>query len=214
MKPIKQSSILLAMTGASGSLYTQMLLQELLKQTELAIYFIYSKSAQIVAKQEIGWHLSQDIDSSRQFLSDFYQRDLCNCQLLAIDDWFSPVASGSNAADQMIICPCSMGTLAAISYGLSNNLIERAADVVLKEKGRLIIAPRESPLSSIHLENMLKLSQMGALIIPLMPGFYHQPQSVEEIVSFMVMRLLKALGIKSDQLKKWGDPPSITYKAV
>jgi probable aromatic acid decarboxylase len=214
MKYIKQSSILLAMTGASGSLYTQMLLQELLEQTELAIYFIYSKSAQIVAKQEIGWHLSQDIDSSRQFLSDFYQRDLCNCQLLAIDDWFSPVASGSNAADQMIICPCSMGTLAAISYGLSNNLIERAADVVLKEKGRLIIAPRESPLSSIHLENMLKLSQMGALIIPLMPGFYHQPQSVEEIVSFMVMRLLKALGIKSDQLKKWGDAPSITYKAV
>lgn len=111
MKYIKQSSILLAMTGASGSLYTQMLLQELLEQTELAIYFIYSKSAQIVAKQEIGWHLSQDIDSSRQFLSDFYQRDLCNCQLLAIDDWFSPVASGSNAADQMIICPCSMGDI-------------------------------------------------------------------------------------------------------
>lgn len=210
MKPIKQSSILLAMTGASGSLYTQMLLQELLKQTELAIYFIYSKSAQIVAKQEIGWHLSQDIDSSRRFLSDFYQRDLCNCQLLTIDDWFSPVASGSNGVDQMVICPCSMGTLASISHGISDNLIERAADVVLKEKGRLIISPRESPLSSIHLENMLKLSQMGALIIPLMPGFYHQPQSVEEIISFMVMRLLKALGIKSDKLKKWGDPLSIT----
>jgi polyprenyl P-hydroxybenzoate and phenylacrylic acid decarboxylases len=210
MKPIKQSSILLAMTGASGSLYTQMLLQELLKQTELAIYFIYSKSAQIVAKQEIGWHLSQDIDSSRRFLSDFYQRDLCNCQLLTIDDWFSPVASGSNGVDQMVICPCSMGTLASISHGISDNLIERAADVVLKEKRRLIISPRESPLSSIHLENMLKLSQMGALIIPLMPGFYHQPQSVEEIISFMVMRLLKALGIKSDKLKKWGDPLSIT----
>ena len=210
MKYIKQSSILLAMTGASGSLYTQMLLQELLEQTELAIYFIYSKSAQIVAKQEIGWHLSQDIDSSRRFLSDFYQRDLCNCQLLTIDDWFSPVASGSNGVDQMVICPCSMGTLASISHGISDNLIERAADVVLKEKRRLIISPRESPLSSIHLENMLKLSQMGALIIPLMPGFYHQPQSVEEIISFMVMRLLKALGIKSDKLKKWGDPLSIT----
>lgn len=210
MKSIKQSTVLLAMTGASGSLYTQMLLEELLKQTELTIYFIYSQSAQIVAKQEIGWRLSQDIGSSQQFLSDFYKRDLCNCQLLAIDDWFSPVASGSNGVDQMVICPCSMGTLASISYGISDNLIERAADVVLKEKGRLIISPRESPLSSIHLENMLKLSQMGALIIPLMPGFYHQPQSVEEIVSFMVMRLLKALGIKSDKLKKWGDPLSIT----
>lgn len=116
----------------------------------------------------------------------------------------APVASGSGAPSSMVICPCSTGTLSAIACGASNNLIERAADVALKERRKLILVPRESPYSTIHLENMLALSRMGAVILPASPGFYHRPQRVEDLVDFVVARILNQLGIENALLPRWG----------
>jgi len=113
-------------------------------------------------------------------------------------------ASGSAAPKQMVVLPCSMGTLSAIAHGASDNLIERAADVVIKEKGQLILVPRETPYSSLHLENMLKLSRLGVTILPASPGFYHQPASVQDLVDFVVARLLDHLGLPQELMTPWG----------
>jgi polyprenyl P-hydroxybenzoate/phenylacrylic acid decarboxylase-like protein len=121
------------------------------------------------------------------------------------EDWNAPVASGSNPSDAMVVCPCSMGTLAAIAHGLSDNLIERAADVVLKEQKKLILVPRETPFSTLHLENMLALSRMNAVILPANPGFYHHPQSVDDLVDFVVARILDQLGIAHELTARWGE---------
>ena len=123
------------------------------------------------------------------------------------EDWFSPVASGSSAPQQMVICPCSTGTLSAVARGGCDNLIERAADVVLKERGQLLIVPREMPLSSIHLENMLTLSKLGVTVMPAAPGFYHKPNSIDDLVDFVVARILDHLNIAHDLTKRWGYGP-------
>ncbi len=120
------------------------------------------------------------------------------------DDWMSPVASGSGAPSSMVICPCSTGTLSAIACGLSNNLAQRAATVVLKERRKLIIVPREAPYSEIHLENMLKLSRMGSIIIPASPGFYNRPETVNDMVDFIVARILDQLGVPQELMPSWG----------
>jgi len=120
------------------------------------------------------------------------------------EDWMAPVASGSNPADAMVVCPCSMGTLAAIAQGLADNLIERAADVMLKERRPLLLVPRETPLSTIHLENMLRLSRAGAVIIPPSPGFYTRPQSIDDIVDFIVARILDQLQVPNALTARWG----------
>ena len=120
------------------------------------------------------------------------------------EDWNAPVASGSNPADAMVVCPCSMGTLAAIAHGLSDNLIERAADVMLKERRKLILVPREAPFSTLHLENMLTLSKMDAVVLPANPGFYHHPQKVEDIIDFIVARILDQLGVPHELMARWG----------
>lgn len=124
--------------------------------------------------------------------------------VLGKEEWFSPPASGSAAPKQMVICPCSTGTLAAVATGMSNSLLERAADVVIKERGQLILVPRETPFSSIHLEHMLSLSRLGATIMPAAPGFYHDPKSVEDLVDFMVARILDHLGVDHGLTKRWG----------
>ena len=116
----------------------------------------------------------------------------------------SPVASGSNPADAMAICPCSLGTLGAVAAGLADNLIERAADVMLKERRPLVLVPRETPLSAIHLENMLKLARAGAVILPPSPGFYGHPQSIDELVDFVVARILDQLGVSHALGPRWG----------
>ncbi len=121
------------------------------------------------------------------------------------EEWFAPVASGSNPPDAMVVCPCTMGTLAAIAQGLANNLIERAADVALKEGRKLVLVPRETPFSAIHLENMLRLARAGAVILPPNPGFYHHPQSVDALVDFVVARILDQLGIAHALMQRWGD---------
>jgi 4-hydroxy-3-polyprenylbenzoate decarboxylase len=120
------------------------------------------------------------------------------------EEWFSPVASGSAAPAKMVVCPCSTSTLSSIAHGSSNTLIERAADVVLKERGQLILVPRESPLSTIHLQNMLQLSQQGVTIMPAAPGFYHQPESIDDLIDFMVARMLDHLGLEQRLVSRWG----------
>jgi 4-hydroxy-3-polyprenylbenzoate decarboxylase len=124
------------------------------------------------------------------------------------EEWFAPVASGSNPADAMVICPCSMGTLAAIACGLADNLIERAADVMMKEHRPLVLVPRETPLSAIHLENMLRLTHAGAVILPANPGFYHHPVKIEDLIDFVVARVLDQLSVPHQLIARWGEAPS------
>jgi len=197
------NTVTLALSGASGMAYGLRLLECLLA-ADLRVYLLVSQAAHIVAKQELDIALpARAIDLERQ-LSEGMQAREGQLRVFGRDDWNAPVASGSNPADAMVVCPCSMGTLAAIAHGLSDNLIERAADVMLKEQKKLVLVPREAPFSTLHLENMLKLSRMNAVILPANPGFYHRPQSVEAIVDFIVARILDQLSIKHTLMAPWG----------
>ena len=193
----------LAITGASGAPYALRLLEILLK-ADYQIFLLISSAAKVVLDTEQQLKIPGNPQAASTFFAKHYQVDEQQIRVCGKDEWFSPVASGSAAPKQMVICPCSTGTLSAIATGASDNLIERAADVVIKEKGQLIVVPREMPLSSIHLENMLKLSNLGVTIMPAAPGFYHQPQSVEDLVDFVVARILDHLGIEQQIMHKWG----------
>ena len=171
----------------------------------LRVYLLVSQAAHIVAKQELGVALpARPLDLEKQLTASLHARD-GQLRVFGREDWNAPVASGSNPADAMVVCPCSMGTLAAIAHGLSENLIERAADVMLKEQRKLILVPREAPFSTLHLENMLKLSKMNAVILPANPGFYHRPDSVEAIIDFIVARILDQLGVQHTLMARWAD---------
>ncbi len=198
------NTITLALSGASGMAYGLRLLECLLA-ADLRVYLLVSQAAHIVAKQELGVALpARPADLQQQLGESLHARD-GQLQVFGREDWNAPVASGSNPADAMVVCPCSMGTLAAIAHGLSDNLIERAADVMLKEQRKLILVPREAPFSTLHLENMLTLSKMNAVILPANPGFYHRPHSVEDIVDFIVARILDQLGIQHALMARWGE---------
>lgn len=198
------NTVTLALSGASGMAYGLRLLECLLA-ADLRVYLLVSQAAHIVAKQELGISLpARPIDLEKQ-LSDGLQARAGQLRVFGREDWNAPVASGSNPADAMVVCPCSMGTLAAIAHGLSDNLIERAADVMLKEQRKLILVPREAPFSTLHLENMLKLSRMNAVILPANPGFYHRPQTVEAIIDFIVARILDQLGVQHTLMVPWGE---------
>ena len=202
-------TICLALTGASGMPYGLRLLECLL-EADCNVQLLYSQAAQIVARQEMDLELpSRPADARDMLLARFCGANAAvNPKKLAIygrEEWFAPVASGSNPPDAMVVCPCSMGTLAAIAQGLADNLIERAADVVLKEGRKLVLVPRETPFSGIHLENMLRLSRAGAVILPPSPGFYHHPQSVQDIVDFVVARVLDQIGVPHTLMQRWGE---------
>jgi 4-hydroxy-3-polyprenylbenzoate decarboxylase len=198
-------TIALAFTGASGMPFGLRLLECLLA-ADARVYLMYSTAAQIVAKQECGITLpAQPREAERLFAEKFAVRD-GRLRVFAREDWLAPIASGSSAADAMAVCPCSMGTLGAIAGGLADNLIERAADVQLKERKTLVLVPRETPLSAIHLENMLKLARAGAVILPPSPGFYTSPQSLADIVDFVVARVLDHLGVAHALVQRWGEP--------
>ncbi len=201
---LKQRSITLAITGASGAQYGLRLLQCLLA-ADCKVYLMLSSAAEVVIRTETDLDLPETLEQQQLFLSEMFEADEDQLQLLAKDDWFSPVASGSSSPSSMVICPASGGTLSAIAHGASNNLIERAADVALKERRQLICVPREAPYSAIHLENMLKLTQLGAMIIPASPGFYMQPQTINELIDFIVARILDQLGIEQDLMPRWGE---------
>ncbi|NRA61142.1 MAG: UbiX family flavin prenyltransferase [Psychrobium sp.] len=194
--------ITLALTGASGAPYGLRLLQQLIA-ANVQVYLLLSDAAKIVLATEADVEIPKDLQQAQHFLEQRFSAKQNQLQLLERSDWFSAPASGSSSPKQMVICPCSMGTLSAIRHGSSNNLIERAADVMLKERGQLIIAWRESPLSTIHLENMLALSQMGVTMMPLAPGFYHKPQTLEQIIDFMVARILDHLNIEQTLVLPW-----------
>lgn len=196
-------TITLALTGASGMPYGIRLLEMLLREGK-QVYLLYSKVAQIVAQQEMNLALPSSAKETEAFFNRRYQVPDGQLRVFGREEWFAPVASGSNPADAMVICPCTMGTMAAVAAGLSQNLIERAADVMLKEHRPLIIVPRETPFSVIHLENMLKLARSGAVILPANPGFYHHPQAVQDLVDFVVARILDHLGVKHDLIARWG----------
>jgi len=199
-----QRSITLAITGASGAQYGLRLLQCLLA-ANCKVYLLLSSAAEVVIRTETDLDLPASFTEQQAFLNDIFSADEDQLQLLAKDDWFSPVASGSSSPSSMVICPASGGTLSAVAHGASNNLIERAADVALKERRQLILVPREAPYSAIHLENMLKLTQLGAVIIPASPGFYMQPQTINELIDFIVARILDQLGIEQDLMPRWGE---------
>ncbi|MDO8895350.1 MAG: flavin prenyltransferase UbiX [Nitrosomonas sp.] len=196
-------TITLALTGASGMPYGIRLLEMLLKEGK-QVYLLYSKVAQIVAQQEMSLALPSSAKEAESFFSRQYQVPDGQLRVFGREEWFAPVASGSNPADSMVICPCTMGTLAAIAAGLNQKLIERAADVMLKENRQLILVPREMPFSAIHLENMLKLVRSGAVILPANPGFYHHPKTVQDMIDFVVARILDHLGIIHTLIPRWG----------
>lgn len=198
-------TVCLALTGASGMPYGLRLLECLL-QADCRVQLLYSQAAQIVARQEMNFELpSRPADAKAALISRFPAVDRDKLQVFGREEWFAPVASGSNPPDAMVICPCSMGTLAGIAQGLSDNLIERAADVVLKEGRKLVIVPRETPFSAIHLENMLRLNRAGAVILPPSPGFYHHPQSVQDIIDFVVARMLDQIRVPHQLMQRWGE---------
>ncbi|MEH6468930.1 MAG: flavin prenyltransferase UbiX [Porticoccus sp.] len=195
-------TITLAMTGASGAQYGLRLL-DCLVQANCQVQFLMSDAARVVVETETELDLPDD-DHLEDFLTLNFDAEPGQIIVNSAKDWFSSVASGSACPSSMVICPASGGTLSAISCGASNNLIERAADVAIKENRQLIVVPRETPLSEIHLENMLKLSRLGVTILPAMPGFYQNPETIEDLVDFVVARLLDHLGIEQNLLPRWG----------
>jgi 4-hydroxy-3-polyprenylbenzoate decarboxylase len=197
-------TVTLALTGASGMPYGIRLLECLLS-VDARVYLLYSQAAQIVARQEMELALPGRAKDAEVFFTQRFRAKAGQLRAFGREDWFAPVASGSNPADAMVVCPCTMGTLAAIAQGLADNLIERAADVMLKEARKLILVPRETPLSAIHLDNMLRLARAGAVVLPANPGFYHHPQRVEDIVDFIVARILDQLRIPHQLVRRWGE---------
>jgi 4-hydroxy-3-polyprenylbenzoate decarboxylase len=204
MRLSKPETITLALTGASGMPYGIRLLECLIK-SGIRVYLLYSQAAQIVARQEMDLSLPSRPKEAADFFGERFGAASGQLQAFGREQWFAPVASGSNPADAMVICPCTMGTLAAIAAGLADNLIERAADVALKEARKLVLVARETPLSAIHLENMLKLSRAGAIILPANPGFYHHPQTAQDLVDFVVARVLDHVGVEHDLMPRWGE---------
>lgn len=197
-------TICLAFTGASGLPYGIRLLECLLA-AGCRVQLLYSQVAQVVARQEMALELPTRASETQTFFRERFAALPGTLEVYGREEWFAPVASGSNPPDAMVVCPCTMGTLASIAQGLASNLIERAADVVLKEGRKLVLVPRETPFSTIHLENMLRLARAGAIILPPNPGFYHHPQTVSDLVDFVVARILDQLAVQHSLMARWGD---------
>ncbi len=199
-----KKTVTLAITGASGAHYALRLLVHLVA-ANCRVYLLLSPAARVVINTETALSVPEDFERQWDFFTQYAATSREQLHMFDKLDWFAPVASGSASPSSMIICPASGGTISAIAHGASNNLIERAADVALKERRQLILVPRETPVSSIHLQNMLALSQMGAVIMPASPGFYQAPQSVDDLVDFMVARMLDQLGLEQRLLPRWGE---------
>lgn len=200
---LAQKTITLAYTGASGMPYGIRLLEMLLAEG-VSVFLLYSQVAQIVAQQEMKLALPSRAKEAEEFFSCHFNAKEGQLRVFGREEWFAPIASGSNPADSMVICPCTMGTVAEIASGMSQKLIGRAADVMLKENRQLILVPREMPFSTTHLENMLKLARNGVVIMPANPGFYHHPENVQDMVDFVVARILDHLGVAHKLMPRWG----------
>jgi len=199
MKPIA-----IALTGASGMPYALTLLQELVKSQE-KIYVMISAAANTVIAMETDLNLGSDTKAIEKNLTQYLGAKDGQIEVFSKNQWTAPVASGSNPPRAMVVCPCTMSTLSAIAHGSADNLMHRAADVVIKENKKLILVPRETPYSAIHLENMLKLSRLGVAIIDANPAFYQNPQTIQDLVNFVVARILDHLEVEHDLLPPWQD---------
>ncbi len=186
--------IILGLTGASGSVYFLRLARRLLEQ-EIQLHVVASAQGEKVLHYETGVTLEDQVKSWRQSGANILLEDNSNL--------FSAAASGSSRFDAMAIVPCSMSTLAMLAHGMTQTLLTRAADVMIKERRKLVLVPRETPLSTVHLKNMTELSQLGATILPAMPGFYNKPQSMDDLVDFVIGKTLDALEIENDCYKRW-----------
>ena len=193
------SNYVVALTGASGNIYGLRLIEELLKNGSQVTTLI-SSAAELVLREESGLDLVGAKDKE-ELLRQYFKNE--NLNYYAEDDLLAPICSGSSENKAMIVIPCSMATLGSIAGGISANLIERTADVTLKENRKLIIVPRETPLNQIHLRNMLRVSQAGALVVPAMPAFYNQPKTIDDMVNFLVGKVLDLLEIKHNLYKRW-----------
>ena len=199
-----KKTVILALSGASGVQYGIRLLEQLLTHGH-KVYLLVTRAAHVV--------ISMETELSWPANSHELQKQLCKRYGIKDDqlkvcgemEWMSPIASGSSSVDAMVVCPCSMGTLSSIAVGASANLLERAADVMLKERKKLVLVPRETPFSDIHLENMLKLSRMDAVIMAANPGFYNKPETIDDLVDFMVARILDQIGIAQQLQPRWGE---------
>ena len=199
----RKDPITVALTGASGMVYGLRLIEQLIDAGQ-PLYLLVSAAAQVVLSMENGLSVPGQPREMRAFFNTHFKAAPGQLQVFGRDQWNAPIASGSGANRAMVVCPCTSGTLAAIANGQSDNLLERAADVMLKEQRKLILVHRETPVSAIHLEHMLKLSRLGVTIMPANPGFYHQPQSVQDLVDFVVARILDHLEIEHELARRWG----------
>jgi len=201
---IDNKQIAIAITGASGAPYSKRLLEVLLAQG-ITVHLMISAAGRILLADELDWKLpARASDIKKQLVTEFS----CADDLLHVygeQQWSSPLASGSHRVPTMIVCPCTMGTLSSIAVGSSDNLINRAADVMIKEQRKLIIVPRETPFSAIHLENMLKLSRLGVCVLPPNPGFYFKPNSLTEVIDFVVAKILDQAAIEHNLMPRWGE---------
>lgn len=197
-----------AMTGASGCLYGLRLLECLFKAKE-NVDLMISPAGLMVINSETDLQLSGRPHEMNQQLVDYFKISSDQLRVFGHQQWTAPFASGSSPPKAFVICPCTNGTMASIANGLSRNLIERTADVALKEQRKLILVHRETPLSIIQLENLLKLAKAGATIMPANPAFYQRPQKIEELVDFMVARILDHLNVSHDLLPRWGNGVSL-----
>lgn len=204
MLAVPPQTITLAFTGASGAQYGLRLL-EVLVALDINVNLLISKAGLMVLATETDLALPSQPKKITELLTQRYHAREGQIVTYGREDWMSPLASGSGHCKTMIVCPCTTGCLAAIAMGVSDNLLERAADVVIKEKGKLILVVREMPLSAIHLEHMLRLSQLGVTIMPAAPGFYFKPKTLEDMIDFMVARILDQVGIAHTLLPHWGE---------
>ena len=198
--------ILIAVTGASGSAYALQLGQALIA-AGVGADFIFSKAALLVLATETELTLPAKPQAQARELQKYFGCGEDDVRVYGREDWMAPWASGSGQPGPVVICPCSTGTLSAVATGASNNLTERAADVALKERRKLILVPRETPFSEIHLTNMLTLTRMGATVMPACPGFYHEPRSINDLIDFIVARILNQLGVDHTLMPLWGESP-------
>ena len=201
-----QGPVALAMTGASGAQYGLTLLERLLAAGR-QVHLMVSKPALIVLASETDEQVPGRASEMERYFMGRFGAAPGQLRAYGQEEWSACVASGSGAPQAMVVCPCSMATLSSIAVGASRNLIERAADVMLKERRLLILVPRETPASLIHLRNMVAVAEAGATVLPANPGFYHRPQRVQELVDYVVARILDHLGVVHSLTPRWGEEP-------
>lgn len=195
--------VTVAISGASGVAYSFRLLEQLIR-ANVDVSLVISSAGYLVIADETDYSLPGNPQKCEEYLTAHFEAAPGQLHVYGKDQWSSPLASGSSAPRTMIVCPCSAGCLSAIAIGASDNLLERAADVVLKEQGKLVLVVREMPLSAIHLEHMLTLSKMGVSIMPASPGFYFRPQKVDDLVDFVVSRILDQIEVSHTLGQRWG----------